>query len=96
MKKLLNRVEPFKPTADDEAAAKLWKVYVDQAKEYEENLLKEWKADMEALLIFSALYSASLTAFIVESYKTLQDDPAQNTVALLTRISLQLNGSTSF
>jgi len=43
---------PFEPTADDEAAAKLWKVYVDQAKEYEENLLKEWKADMEALLIF--------------------------------------------
>ncbi|KAK7471105.1 hypothetical protein VKT23_002520 [Stygiomarasmius scandens] len=86
--------KPFKPTADDEAAAKLWKVYVDQAKEYEENLLKEWKADMEALLIFSALYSASLTAFIIESYKTLQDDPAQNTVDLLTRISHQLANET--
>ncbi|THU83944.1 hypothetical protein K435DRAFT_733701 [Dendrothele bispora CBS 962.96] len=88
--------EPFKPTADDEAFAKLWKVYVDQAKEYDEGLLKEWKADMEVLLIFSALFSASLTAFIIESYKTLQGDPAQNTVALLSRISQQLDGTSSF
>jgi len=44
--------EPFKPNADDEACSKLWKVYIDQAKEYDENLLKEWKQDMEALLIF--------------------------------------------
>ncbi|THU89968.1 hypothetical protein K435DRAFT_601620, partial [Dendrothele bispora CBS 962.96] len=70
-----------------------WKVYVDQAKEYDESMLKEWKADMETLLIFSALYSASLTAFIIESYKTLLDDPAQITVDLLSRISQQLNGS---
>jgi len=41
----------------------------------------------------SALYSASLTAFIIESYKTLQDDPAQNTVNILLQISRQLNGS---
>ncbi|KAK7471127.1 hypothetical protein VKT23_002541 [Stygiomarasmius scandens] len=90
-----NKPEPFKPDADDEACSKLWKVYIDQAKEYDENLLKEWKQDMEALLIFSALYSASLTAFIIESYKTLQDDPAQNTVNILLQISRQLNGSTT-
>ncbi|KAK7471134.1 hypothetical protein VKT23_002546 [Stygiomarasmius scandens] len=51
---------------------------------------------METLLIFSALYSASLTAFIIESYKTLQDDPAQNTVELLIQISQQLDGMTGF
>ncbi|THV00508.1 hypothetical protein K435DRAFT_657025, partial [Dendrothele bispora CBS 962.96] len=86
---------PFKPTVDDEACSKLWKVFIDQAEEYDEKLLKEWKADMEALLIFSALYSASLTAFIIESYKTLQDDPAQRTVDLLSQISRQLSNSTT-
>jgi len=44
--------KPFKPTVDDEACSKLWKVYIDQAKEYDENVLREWKQDMETLLIF--------------------------------------------
>ncbi|KAK7471167.1 hypothetical protein VKT23_002578 [Stygiomarasmius scandens] len=87
--------KPFKPTVDDEACSKLWKVYIDQAKEYDENVLQEWKQDMETLLIFSALYSASLTAFVIESYKTLQDDPAQISVDILLQISRQLNGTTS-
>jgi len=46
----------------------------------------------------SALYSASLTSFLIESYKTLQDDPAESTVQVLTHISQQLafvsNGTT--
>ncbi|KAF5357364.1 hypothetical protein D9758_005907 [Tetrapyrgos nigripes] len=35
----------------------------------------------------------ALTAFIIESYKTLQDDPAQSTVALLSQISQQLSSA---
>ncbi|KAF5365211.1 hypothetical protein D9758_005445 [Tetrapyrgos nigripes] len=81
---------PFKPTADDEACAKLWSVYIGEAQRYDEELLKGWKQDMEGTLLFSALYSASLTAFLIESYQTLQDDPAQNTVNLLIQISQQL------
>ncbi|KAF5362929.1 hypothetical protein D9758_007144 [Tetrapyrgos nigripes] len=89
---------PYKPTADDEASAKLWSVYIDEARRYDEELLKGWKGDMEGMLLFSALYSASLTAFLIESYKTLQDDPAQDTVFFLAQISQQLaaasNGTT--
>ncbi|KAJ7207607.1 hypothetical protein GGX14DRAFT_455854 [Mycena pura] len=52
---------------------------------------------MEGMLIFAGLFSASLTAFIVESYKTLVPDAGDSTVQLLTQISQQLaaaaNGS---
>lgn len=44
------------------------------------------------------MYSASLTAFIIESYKTLTPDSGDLTVQLLTQISLQIlagsNGTT--
>lgn len=42
------------------------------------------------LCMQSALYSASLTAFLVESYKTLQPGPGNATIDLLRQISQQL------
>ncbi|KAJ7056124.1 hypothetical protein C8F01DRAFT_1373105 [Mycena amicta] len=45
---------------------------------------------MDGMLIFAGLFSASLTAFIVESYKTLVADSGDSTVQLLSQISLQL------
>lgn len=41
-------------------------------------------------MLQSALYSASLTAFLIESYKTLEPDSGDETLAMLTRISQQL------
>ncbi|KAJ6545500.1 hypothetical protein B0H19DRAFT_955735, partial [Mycena capillaripes] len=41
----------------------------------------------------AALFSAILTAFIIESYKSLNPDPANLTVHLLAQISLQLAAS---
>ncbi|KAF5350896.1 hypothetical protein D9758_010531 [Tetrapyrgos nigripes] len=87
--------KPFQPTEDDQASAKLWSIYIDEAQRYDEGLLEGWKKDMEGMLLFSALYSASLTAFLIESYKTLQDDPAQNTVFLLAQLSQQFAAAAS-
>ncbi|KAJ7456147.1 hypothetical protein FB451DRAFT_1143592 [Mycena latifolia] len=84
--------------SDDAAAAKLWAVYIGEAEKYDKALVESWKNDMEGMLIFAGLFSASLTAFIIESYKTLIPDPSESTVQLLTQISQQLavaaNGST--
>ncbi|KAJ7175349.1 hypothetical protein C8R46DRAFT_62942 [Mycena filopes] len=71
----------------DAAAAKLWEVYVTEAEKYDEGLVDSWKKDMEGLLIFAALFSAILTAFIIESYKSLSPD---DTVQVLSQISQQL------
>ncbi|KAF5357339.1 hypothetical protein D9758_005946 [Tetrapyrgos nigripes] len=82
-----------KSSFSNDVSANLWNVYIGEARRYDEELLKGWKEDMDGVLLFSALYSASLTAFIIESYKTLQDDPAQNAVTLLSQISLQLSSA---
>ncbi|KAF7334531.1 hypothetical protein MVEN_02282900 [Mycena venus] len=83
---------------EEAAAAKLWAVYVSEAEKYDRSLVESWKSDMEGLLIFAALFSAILTAFLIESYKSLNPDSGDLTVHLLAQISQQLtasaNGST--
>ncbi|KAJ7085132.1 hypothetical protein B0H15DRAFT_763147, partial [Mycena belliarum] len=77
--------------------AKLWAVYVSEAEKYDKALVESWKSDMDGMLIFAGLFSASLTAFIIESYKNLVPDSNGATVAILSQISNQLaavaNGS---
>ncbi|KAJ6503765.1 hypothetical protein C8R45DRAFT_1070321 [Mycena sanguinolenta] len=74
------------------ASAKIWAIYVAEAEKYDKALIESWKCNMEGMLIFAGLFSASLTAFLIESYKTLNADP---TVQLLTQISIQLSGSSN-
>ncbi|KAK6969330.1 hypothetical protein R3P38DRAFT_765881, partial [Favolaschia claudopus] len=76
----------------DTAGAKLWSVYVSEAEKYDKALVDSWKSDMEGLLIFAGLFSAILTAFLIESYKTLTPDSGDDMKALLTQISTQLSG----
>ncbi|KAJ7737321.1 hypothetical protein B0H16DRAFT_1243372, partial [Mycena metata] len=75
-----------------------WAVYISEAEKYDKSLVESWKSDMEGMLIFAGLFSASLTAFLIESYKTLTFDSDNATVMLLGQISQQLaaasNGST--
>ncbi|KAJ7106794.1 hypothetical protein C8R43DRAFT_845308, partial [Mycena crocata] len=71
-------------------SARLWSIYVGEAERYDKSLVESWKADMEGMLIFSGLFSASLTAFLIESYRTLQPDNGNMAVQLLTQISQQL------
>ncbi|KAJ6575787.1 hypothetical protein DFH09DRAFT_858794, partial [Mycena vulgaris] len=66
---------------NEEAWTNIWSIYVTEAERYDSALVKSWKADMEGMLIFSGLFSASLTAFLIESYKSLQPDSGALTVS---------------
>ncbi|KAJ7791266.1 hypothetical protein B0H13DRAFT_1675981, partial [Mycena leptocephala] len=71
-------------------------VYISEAEKYDKSLVESWKNDMEGMLIFAGLVSASLTAFLTESYKTLTPNSGDQTVKLLAHISQQLaSGSNS-
>ncbi|KAJ7609874.1 hypothetical protein FB45DRAFT_1010133 [Roridomyces roridus] len=83
---------PYSEADNEESCAKLWSIYVEEAERYDSALVESWRADMEGILIFSGLFSASLTAFLVESYKTLRPDSGDLTVSILSQISLQLAG----
>ncbi|KAJ7642348.1 hypothetical protein DFH06DRAFT_607904 [Mycena polygramma] len=71
----------------------MWAVYVAEAEKYDKGLVASWRSDMEGMLIFAGLFSASLTAFLIESYKTLNNDSGDTTVRILTQISHQLAAS---
>ncbi|KAI0261944.1 hypothetical protein BC834DRAFT_413694 [Gloeopeniophorella convolvens] len=57
----------------------LWSLYNQEAENHDKALIETWRSDMEAIIIFAGLYSATLTSFLVDSYKNLQPDPAQET-----------------
>ncbi|KAF7367828.1 hypothetical protein MSAN_00847200 [Mycena sanguinolenta] len=81
---------PYTVADNEESCTTLWSTYVGEAEKYDTALVQSWKADMEGMLIFSGLFSASLTAFIIESYKTLQPDPGDLTVAAISQLPRQL------
>ncbi|KAK7047590.1 hypothetical protein VNI00_006358 [Paramarasmius palmivorus] len=53
---------------------------------YDEDQVKGWKEDIDTLLVFAGLFSAVVTAFLIEAYQKLEEDPADKTVALLEKL----------
>ncbi|KAG6811663.1 hypothetical protein H0H92_006376 [Tricholoma furcatifolium] len=53
---------------------------------------QSWKDEVQNILIFSALFSAVVTAFVIESQKDLQPNTAQESVLLLRQIAAQSAG----
>ncbi|KAJ6459856.1 hypothetical protein C8R45DRAFT_1030021, partial [Mycena sanguinolenta] len=80
----------YSDAENEEACAKIWSIYAGEAERYDAALVESWKANMEGMLIFSGLFSASLTAFLIESYKVLQPDSGDLTVAGIALLSQQL------
>ncbi|TBU37662.1 hypothetical protein BD309DRAFT_598952, partial [Dichomitus squalens] len=72
-----------------------WGSCVKALRDYDEHMVRGWKEDIDSLLVFSGLFSAVLTAFNIESYKLLQQDPTETSAALLARISAQLAGNSA-
>ncbi|CUA70954.1 Mediator of RNA polymerase II transcription subunit 12 [Rhizoctonia solani] len=90
--------EPGKELDPD---AQVWKTYVREADQVDEEMVDGWNkyVSMDVILIFAALFSAISTAFVIESYKNLKQDPADASSQTLLTISQTLlliaNGSQS-
>ncbi|KAJ7833018.1 hypothetical protein B0H14DRAFT_2255962, partial [Mycena olivaceomarginata] len=54
--------------------AVIWKLYMVQAKTFNDHLADSLNSDLDPLLIFAGLFSAILTAFLIEIRKGLQED----------------------
>ncbi|KIK55321.1 hypothetical protein GYMLUDRAFT_841952, partial [Collybiopsis luxurians FD-317 M1] len=63
--------------------ARVWKVYLDEAENYDDEMLKGFKDTIDSLLIFAALFSAVVTTFVVSTAGSLQPDYSQITATLL-------------
>ncbi|KAI0758610.1 hypothetical protein BC629DRAFT_1263259, partial [Irpex lacteus] len=58
-----------------------WTAMAAHMREYDEEKVKNTKEDIDTLLTFAGLFSAALTAFLVESYSNLLPDPNAQTAA---------------
>ncbi|KZP05746.1 hypothetical protein FIBSPDRAFT_765476, partial [Athelia psychrophila] len=52
----------------------MWSLYSVHAEKVDKERMESWKGDMDGILIFAGLFSAVVTAFIIESYQNLQQD----------------------
>ncbi|KAF9025267.1 hypothetical protein BDZ89DRAFT_1135572 [Hymenopellis radicata] len=75
---------------DREENEDAWRACTRAVRDYDEKLIQSWRMDMDTTLVFAALFSAILTAFVLESYQWLSEDPNDVVVSLLTRIATQL------
>ncbi|KAG8931867.1 hypothetical protein FRC02_002002 [Tulasnella sp. 418] len=63
--------------------ARFWEEYDRYAHKYDDELVKGLSDDLNSLLIFAGLFSATNTAFILEIMKDLKGDPLDTTNHLL-------------
>ncbi|KAF9262757.1 hypothetical protein L218DRAFT_973380 [Marasmius fiardii PR-910] len=82
--------EPKKPTLQDS-----WDAVMKLVNDRDEDLVKGYKEDIDTLLVFTGLFSAVVTAFTLESFHWIQDDPVDSTVVLLAQIAEHLTGQPS-
>ncbi|KAI0260414.1 hypothetical protein BC834DRAFT_1012336 [Gloeopeniophorella convolvens] len=73
-----------------DSSDRLFTIYLAQAERYDKEQSESWKGDTEGILVFTGLFSATVAAFIVESYQQLQPSSSDATVILLAQISQQL------
>ncbi|KAG6825281.1 hypothetical protein H0H92_004163 [Tricholoma furcatifolium] len=92
-----SRDEPYNKDEHGEEMsefARVWKVYNDEAAKFDSSLTDGWNRGVDVLLVFTGLFSAVLTTFIIQSFQMMIPDSGQTTNVLLQQlISLQTNSS---
>ncbi|KAI9438708.1 hypothetical protein H4582DRAFT_1814466, partial [Lactarius indigo] len=71
---------------------KTWSMYLSESEKYDMAISDGWKDDANGILVFTGLFSATVAAFIIESYKKLSPDSGDKTTFILQQISQQLSG----
>ncbi|QRV96751.1 alanyl-tRNA synthetase [Ceratobasidium sp. AG-Ba] len=85
--KPIDRLAADKPGEELAPDAGIWQLYVEEATEHDNDLVKEKNGNLDVMLLFAALFSAILTAFLIESKSLLQEDSGDLMVTLLLAIA---------
>lgn len=65
----------------------LWPRYVEEADKWDDVMMGKWNSSMDVLLIFATLFSAIVTAFVVETSQKLQPDNSAISASALIEIA---------
>ncbi|KAG2146358.1 hypothetical protein DEU56DRAFT_853453, partial [Suillus clintonianus] len=72
--------------SDEDPRSRFWGVYKRVAEEHDGEFLDLYTSDMDIVLVFSGLFSAVSTSFIVAMESNLNPNPSDATNALLTQL----------
>ncbi|PVF94453.1 hypothetical protein CPB86DRAFT_661469, partial [Serendipita vermifera] len=72
---------------------KLWTLYNEKATALDREMLKQWDSDLSSLLIFAAVFSAILTAFLIAILPKLEEDKLESIQSILINISHQMHNA---
>ncbi|PVG04025.1 hypothetical protein CPB86DRAFT_771886 [Serendipita vermifera] len=82
------------PTVPFPNESSIWEVYINEAVVIDNELVKDWTSSLNFLLVFAAIFSSVLSAFIIESKQMLEQDPTAIMVdALIFFINNTANGT---
>ncbi|KAI0359417.1 hypothetical protein OH77DRAFT_1395249, partial [Trametes cingulata] len=70
-----------------------WTLLSDSVKNYTDEMIDRWNTEIDTYLVYAGLFSAIVTAFNVQSYLALQQEP-DPMLAAMQQISLQLSSLT--
>lgn len=73
--------------------AEAWQKSAEAIEKHDAISCKAYREEIDTLLVFAGLFSAVVTAFTIESYQWLQDDPNDAIIALLSQIAQAGNQS---
>ncbi|KAF4622185.1 hypothetical protein D9613_009421 [Agrocybe pediades] len=74
---------------------KHWETLLDPLMERDRMQCAAWKEEVQNLVIFAGLFSSVLSAFVVQTYQSLQPDPNNQVVFLLSQIANNMGSSPS-
>ncbi|KAJ3871154.1 hypothetical protein F5051DRAFT_300232, partial [Lentinula edodes] len=63
--------------------ARVFKVYLDEADSFDDDMLRGFRETIDSLLVFAALFSGVVTSFVIATISALQPDYSQITAVLL-------------
>ncbi|KAF9053033.1 hypothetical protein BJ165DRAFT_1444946 [Panaeolus papilionaceus] len=87
--------EPYEVPFPSENDGDSWETIYNTVREHDDIMCDAWIDEVQNILIFAGLFSAVVTAFVVESQQLLEEDPAITTALLLSQIASQLAGNSS-
>ncbi|KAG6889530.1 hypothetical protein C0992_004880 [Termitomyces sp. T32_za158] len=73
---------PAKPGEEAKENARVWNVYLDEAENYDMDMIQGFRNIIDGLLIFATLFSAVVTTFVASTSQVLQPDNSQIVVSL--------------
>ncbi|KAF5327857.1 hypothetical protein D9619_004773 [Psilocybe cf. subviscida] len=70
-----------------------WEACYEKMRGYDDDVCDGWRSEIDNLLIFAGLFSSVVTAFLIESYTLLSQDPNDVNAWYLQQILIQIHNA---